>query len=42
MNGGKVDRRIIPIGWKYIRGYAKPNYSNSKIENVTTAEVGNI
>ena len=42
MNGGKVDRRIIPIGWKYIRGYAKPNYSNSKIKNVTTTEVGNI
>jgi len=26
MNGGKVGRRTIPIGWGYIRGYAKPKY----------------
>ena len=26
MNGGMVGRREIPIGWGYIRGYAKPKY----------------
>ena len=26
MDGGVVGRRIIPVGWGYIRGYAKPKY----------------
>lgn len=27
MKGGVVGRRTIPIGWGYIRGFAKPKYS---------------
>lgn len=29
MNGGVVGRRTIPVGWGYIRGYAKPKYAES-------------
>lgn len=29
MNGGVVGRRTIPVGWGYIRGYAKPKYAAS-------------
>ena len=29
MNGGVVGRRTIPVGWGYIRGYAKPKYATS-------------
>lgn len=29
MNGGVVGRRTIPVGWGYIRGYAKPKYGAS-------------
>lgn len=25
---GLVDRRVIPVGWGFIRGYARPNYSD--------------
>lgn len=40
-NGGVVGRRIIPIGWGYIRGYAVPKYADStaaKTENKSNAE----
>ena len=29
MNGGVVGRRTIPVGWGYIRGFAKPKYATS-------------
>lgn len=29
MNGGVVGRRTIPVGWGYIRGFAKPKYAES-------------
>ena len=41
MNGGKVGRRIIPIGWGYIRGYAQPKYGTSKKPKETTS-IGSI
>ena len=40
MNGGVVGRRTIPVGWGYIRGYAKPKYgtsSSSSSSNNTTS-----
>ena len=30
MGNGYVGRREIPIGWGYIRGYARPKYASSK------------
>lgn len=27
--GEKVDRRVIPLGWGYIRGYAAPQYEKA-------------
>ena len=27
--GEKVDRRVIPLGWGYIRGYAAPRYEKA-------------
>lgn len=27
--GEKVDRRVIPLGWEYIRGYAAPRYEKA-------------
>lgn len=41
MNGGVVGRRTIPIGYGYIRGYAKPNYASIS-NNKTTTNVGSI
>ena len=41
INGGKVGRRIIPIGWGYIRGYAQPKYGTSKKTKETTS-IGSI
>ena len=41
MNGGVVGRRTIPIGWGYIRGYAKPKYGIKK-EKKETSTIGNI
>ncbi|MBQ8306072.1 MAG: LysM peptidoglycan-binding domain-containing protein [Blautia sp.] len=29
-NGGKVDRRTVPFGWGYIRGFAVPNYAQEE------------
>ena len=29
--GEKVDRRVIPLGWGYIRGYAAPQYEKAVI-----------
>ena len=40
-NGGVVGRRVIPVGWGYIRGYAKPKYDITPSNNVTTT-IGNI
>ena len=41
-NGGVVNRRTIPIGWGYIRGYAVPKYADTdtKIENKSNTETG--
>jgi len=36
-----VGRRVIPVGWGYIRGYAKPKYDITPSNNVTTT-IGNI
>lgn len=36
MNGGVVGRRTIPVGWGYIRGYAKPKY---EIEATSTVNI---
>ena len=41
MNGGKVGRRTIPIGWGYIRGYAKPKYGIKQQQKEPTT-IGNI
>ncbi len=41
MNGGKVGRRTVPVGWGYIRGYAKPKYG-TKQQQKETSTVGNI
>lgn len=45
MNGGVVGERTIPIGWGYIRGYARPKYADSlntdtKAENKLNTETG--
>lgn len=42
MNGGKVDRRTINVGWGYIRGYAIPKYADTHNENVTNVIIGNV
>lgn len=40
MNGGMVGRRIIPIGYGYIRGYAIPKYAGAKpVTKVTELKV---
>ena len=42
-NGGIVDRRTIPIGWGYIRGYAVPKYADGtdvETESKTNTEAG--
>ena len=31
--GEKVDRRVIPLGWGYIRGYAAPQYERNRRES---------
>ena len=36
--GEKVDRRVIPLGWGYIRGYAAPRYE--KVVNGTGGNTG--
>lgn len=41
MSGGIVGRREMPIGWGYIRGYAKPKYGTS-VSNKTTTTVGTV
>lgn len=41
MNGGMVGRREIPIGWGYIRGYAKPKYG-TKTKQQEPSTIGNI
>lgn len=41
MNGGVVGRREFPVGWGYIRGYARPKYS-APAENKTTTIIGNV
>ncbi len=41
INGGIVGRRVIPVGWGYIRGYAKPKYDSTPL-NTTTVAIGNI
>lgn len=45
MTGGVVGERTIPIGWGYIRGYARPKYADSpgtdtKTENKSNTETG--
>ncbi len=45
MSGGVVGERTIPIGWGYIRGYARPKYADSpvadtKTENKSDTETG--
>lgn len=45
MSGGVVGERTIPIGWGYIRGYARPKYADSqtvdtKTENKASTETG--
>jgi len=39
MSGGIVGRRTIPIGWGYIRGYAKPKYAVSTSQPIVTSEL---
>lgn len=39
MAGGVVGRRTIPIGWGYIRGYAKPKYAVSAPQSIVTSEI---
>lgn len=39
MAGGVVGRRTIPIGWGYIRGYAKPKYAVSASQPIVTSEI---
>lgn len=48
INGGVVGRRIIPVGWGYIRGYAHPKYAvvenkmdADSAEDITLEEVVN-
>lgn len=41
MKGGVVGRRTIPVGYGYIRGYAKPNYANPS-SNKTTSTTGSV
>lgn len=41
MKNGVVGRRIIPVGWGFIRGYAKPNYANPS-SNKTTTNAGSV
>lgn len=41
ISGGIVGRRVIPVGWGYIRGYAKPKYDTIP-SNATTTTIGNI
>lgn len=41
MKGGVVGRRTIPVGWGYIRGYAKPDYANAS-SNETTSTTGSV
>lgn len=38
MGVGKVSSRTYPVGWKYIRGYARPNYKLDAPEEEDTAE----
>ena len=38
--GEKVDRRVIPLGWGYIRGYATPRYE--KAVNGTGSGIGTV
>ena len=42
MNGGKVGRRTIPIGWGYIRGYAKPKYGVRQQQKKDASSIGNV
>lgn len=35
MDGGVVGRRTIPVGWGYIRGYAKPKYGTNNTSTPT-------
>lgn len=36
----RVARRVIPIGWGYIRGYAKPKYNKKEISEKETKIMG--
>lgn len=37
INGGIVGRRVIPVGWGYIRGYAKPKYNTTTTTTSTAS-----
>lgn len=43
MEGEKVGRRYIPIGWGYIRGYVQPKYDEeTSVDTPTTEDTSNI
>lgn len=36
-----VSRRTYPVGWGYIRGYARPKYEAETVTTTTTKKIGN-
>lgn len=38
--GGAVKRRTVPVGWGYIRGYAKPKYESAKGQESSVSNNG--
>lgn len=38
-HNGMVDRRVIPVGWGYIRGYARPHYAADVSGSKTNSQI---